>query len=191
MSERKDNIYIYIWEELNTIYIGRTIDPKRRHRQHKNRERERTYQFSSKYGVEHPPMIILETNLSVDSGVKREKYWIQYYKENTQYIVLNKSCGGELGSLVESNEEKRKEYLKKYYQNNKEKYRERERKYRQEHLEEIREKDRKRYYKNRTPYKPLSEEEKKIRKKESKKKYRNTHKEEIKKYNKTYRENHK
>ena len=191
MSERKDNIYIYIWEELNTIYIGRTIDPKRRHRQHRSRERERTYQFSSKYGVKHPSMIILETNLSIDNGIERERYWIDYYRKNTQYNVLNKSYGGELGSLGESNDEKRKQYLKEYYQKNKEKYRESERKYRQKHLEKVREKDRIRYYKNKTPRRLLTEEEKKIKSKEYKKKYRETHKDKIRTYNKLYRENHK
>ena len=162
--DRKDFIYVYIWEELNTIYIGRTIDPKRRHRQHRSKEKEKTYQFSSKYGIEHPPMIILEENLSIEKGVEREKYWIEYYKENKQYKVLNKSNGGELGSLGESNEEKRKKYLKEYYQKNKEKYIERGKKYRKEHAKELREKNRirslKRYYKNHKPYKPLSEEEK-------------------------------
>ena len=195
MNERKDNIYIYLWEELNTVYIGRTIDPKRRHRQHKNRERERTYQFSSKYGIEHPPMIILEENLSINNGVEREKYWIKYYKENKQYIVLNKSNGGELGSLGDSNEEKRKEYLREYYRNNKEKYIESGRKYRQNHLEKIRERNRIRYYKKHLKHDPLTEEEKKKKQKEYYEKNKNRikeryqkNKDKIKDYQKEYRE---
>lgn len=35
MKNKKDNIYVYIWEKYNTIYIGRTINPKSRHYQHK------------------------------------------------------------------------------------------------------------------------------------------------------------
>ena len=42
MKENRDNIYIYIWEKFNTIYIGRTVNPKGRHSQHKTREREKT-----------------------------------------------------------------------------------------------------------------------------------------------------
>lgn len=183
MDKRKDSIYIYIWEELNTIYIGRTIDPKRRHRQHKNRERERTYQFSSKHGVQHPPMIILEENLSVEEGVEREKYWIKYYKKNKQCVVLNKSNGGELGSLGESNEEKRKEYLRQYYLNNKKKYNESNKKYREKNKEEIKIKDRirnKQYYQN-------NKEKCNQRKKE----YYLKNKKRINEYQKQYREKHK
>ena len=43
MKENRDNIYIYLWEEFNTIYIGRTVNPKGRHYAHKTRESERTF----------------------------------------------------------------------------------------------------------------------------------------------------
>ena len=88
MNDRRDNIYVYLWEEFNTIYIGRTINPKGRHYQHKTRKCEKTYKFSSEHHVEHPKMIIIENDLTVEEGVKREKYWIDYYKNNTQYNQL-------------------------------------------------------------------------------------------------------
>lgn len=198
MNNKRDNIYIYIWEELNTIYIGRSVNPKSRHCQHKNREKERTYQFSSKHHVEHPKMIIIENDLTLEEGVEREKYWIKHYRENGEYNVLNKSCGGETGLFSECSEEKRKERQKKYYQKNKEKILEQGKKYREKHREELNEKDRIRYYKNKMPYIPLSEEEKKLRRKkyreehkEKIKAYRETHKEEMKIYKKKYREAHK
>lgn len=28
MSNKKDNIYVYLWEEFNTVYIGRTVNLK-------------------------------------------------------------------------------------------------------------------------------------------------------------------
>ena len=98
MNGKRDNIYIYLWENLNTIYVGRTINPKVRHYAHKHRESEKTYQFSSEHHVEHPKMIIIENDLTIEEGIKREKYWIKHYKENN-YNVLNKSEGGEIGSL--------------------------------------------------------------------------------------------
>ena len=121
MEKKVDNIYIYIWEEFNTIYIGRTINPKGRHYAHKHRESERTYQFSSKYHVEHPKMIIIENDLSVEEGVEREKYWIEYYRNNTDYNVLNKTCGGQIGGEKTKEtltEEEKKEHQKEYYQKN-------------------------------------------------------------------------
>jgi hypothetical protein len=200
--DRKDNIYIYVWEELNTIYIGRTVNPKGRHSQHKTRESEKTYQFSSEHGVKHPPMIIIENDLTTEEGIEREKYWIKHYRDNGEYNVLNKSCGGETGLFSEYNEEKRKEWQRKYYQNNKEKILEQGKKYRKEHKKELNEKDKIRYYKNKTPYIPLSEEEKKIRRKEyyqknkekilaKNKEYKKNNREKILRYKKKYREKHK
>ena len=98
MSDKKDNIYIYTWDELSTIYIGRTINPKSRHYQHRHIPTERTYKFSDEHGVEHPKMVIIENNLTLDEGIEREKYWIEYYRSNSQYSVLNKLDGGQTGT---------------------------------------------------------------------------------------------
>ena len=83
MEGKFDSIYIYLWEEFNTVYVGRTINPKGRHYQHKHRETELTYKFSSEHHVEHPKMIIIENDLTIEEGVEREKYWINEYRENT------------------------------------------------------------------------------------------------------------
>ena len=97
MSNKRDNIYIYLWEEFNTVYVGRTVNPKSRHYQHRHIPTEKTYQFSSEHGVEHPKMIIIENDLSIEEGIEREKYWINEYRENSPYNVLNKTKGGEVG----------------------------------------------------------------------------------------------
>ena len=83
MEEKRDNIYIYLWEEFNTVYVGRTVNPKGRHYQHKHRECEKTRQFSIEHKVDHPKMVIIENGLTVEEGVEREKYWINYYKDNS------------------------------------------------------------------------------------------------------------
>ena len=135
MSNKKDNIYVYLWEEFNTVYIGRTVNLKSRHYQHRHIPTERTYQFSSEHGVEHPKMIIIESDLSVEEGVEREKYWINEYRENSPYNVLNKTKGGEKGNILNKNltEEERKqniiEYNKIYYQKNRDKILDRNKKY--------------------------------------------------------------
>jgi len=97
MNGKRDNIYIYLWEGFNTIYIGRTVNPKSRHQAHRTRETVSTYKFSSEHGVKHPKMIIIESDLSVEEGVEREKYWINEYREHSTYNVLNKTKGGEVG----------------------------------------------------------------------------------------------
>ena len=98
MEEKVDNIYIYLWEELNTVYIGRTKNLKVRNSQHKNRKTEKTYKFSAENNVEHPNMVILEKGLTISEGVEREKYWIEHYRNETNYNVLNIRQGGQIGN---------------------------------------------------------------------------------------------
>ena len=99
MSEKKDNIYIYLWEELSTVYVGRTVNPRSRHYQHRHIPTEVTYRFSSEHHVEHPRMVIIENDLTIEEGIEREKYWIKEYRENSPYKVLNKVKGGGVGTL--------------------------------------------------------------------------------------------
>ena len=175
MKDKLDNIYIYIWEEFNTIYIGRTVNPKGRHYAHKNRESERTYQFSSEHGVEHPPMIIIENDLTLEEGVEREKYWINYYREDGRYEVLNKTNGGEIGGQLSTlTEEEKKEKRKKYNSLHKE---ERSLYYKRYYKEHIDIKDVEKLI-----YKKSYYERNKERRKSYQKQYHETHKEERKKY---------
>lgn len=196
MSEKRDNIYIYLWEEFNTVYVGRTVNPKSRHYQHRHIPTEKTYQFSSEHHVEHPKMIIIENDLSVEEGVKREKYWIKEYKENSPYDVLNKTCGGEVSGNDKPlyTKEELKQHKKNYYENNKEWLLALQKKYYHGHKEEIKEK-RKDYFKeyndsHKEQYKKYREENKdSIR--EYKKHYREANKEKISKELKEWRESHK
>jgi hypothetical protein len=140
MEGKKDNIYVYLWEEFNTVYIGRTKNPKSRHYAHKHRETEKTYQFSSKHHVEHPKMIIIENDLTIEEGVEREKYWIDHYRNKTNYNVLNIRVGGQVGNQHRVyTDEEMKEHKRKYYQENKEKRKEYQKKYYSENKEKIKE----------------------------------------------------
>ena len=179
MKKNRDNIYIYLWEEFNTVYIGRTVNPKGRHYQHKHRKAERTYQFSNECGVKHPKMVIIENDLSIEEGIEREKYWISYYRDNTNYEVLNRSRGGQSPSISLSEEErklKRKQYQKEYYELHKSELKEKYKAYRKNYSiinkEKIKEKSKKFYESNKD----------KILEK------RNTDKEYMKEYWKKYKE---
>ena len=203
MEIRRDNIYIYLWEELNTVYVGRTINPKSRHYTHKHRESEKTYKFSSEHGVEHPKMIIIENDLTIEEGVEREKYWIDYYKTNSAYNVLNITCGGQKGRQknILTEEEKLKQ-RKEYYQKNKEKILAYSKLYRKNNAEKIKEKQHSYYKLHKKPHIVKTKEEIKLQQKKyreshkeeinlKKKAYRETHREEIKLQQKKYRESHK
>ena len=193
--EKRDNIYIYLWKEFNTIYVGRTINPKSRHYQHRHIPTERTYQFSSNHGVEHPKMIIIENDLTIEEGVEREKYWIEYYRGSTGYNVLNKSCGGQTGqqktSLTEEEKKKRQkeyykknkdkilEYTKNYSRTHKRKYSEKRKEYMKEYHKEYDKKYREEHRKEILAKKKKYREENRERILEQKRRYRETHKEEL------------
>lgn len=212
MNDKRDNIYIYLWEEFNTIYVGRTVNPKGRHWAHKHRNTEATYKFSSEHHVEHPKMVIIENDLTIEEGIEREKYWINEYRKNSSYNVLNKLKGGGVGrksiyteeeskvrrvkyieqyndshkkehkNYREGNKEKIKAYKKLYREANKDKVKEQLKNWRESHKEEIK------------AYRDAHKDEIKIKRKL----YRETHKAEIKAYRdahkaemKAWRENHK
>ena len=216
MNIRRDNIYIYIWEELNTIYVGRTVSPKKRDWSHKHRESETTHKFSSKHHVEHPKMIIIENDLTTEEGLEREKYWINEYRENSHYNILNKTKGGEVGWLSgmtddereerrKLSEQKRKKYLKEYKTIHREEILEKNRKYVKENKEKIieyRQKNREKislkkkiyaeeHKKEIALYQKNYVEENKVKLSNYKKAYREAHKEEIALKNKEYRETNK
>ena len=183
MKEKRDNIYIYLWEEFNTVYVGRTINPKSRHYTHRHRESEKTYKFSSEHHVEHPKMIIIENDLSVEEGVEREKYWIDYYKNNTSYNILNKTCGGQKGRRnTHLTEEEKKQHQREYYRKNKEKILAYCKLYRETHKDKIKEKkSSQKYYnthkKERSIYRKQYNEDNKENIRKKRKEYYNEHKE--------------
>ena len=175
MERKKYNIYIYIWKNLNTVYIGRTINPKSRHYQHTHRPTDNVYKFSVEHGVEHPKMVIIENDLTIEEGVEREKYWIKEYRENSIYNVLNKSKGGSIGNMSSMTNEERE--IRKEIQ--KEKARKRTKDWTKLHKEEKKE------------YDKLYRQSHKEEIKERIKIWRETHKEEKKEYDKLYRQSHK
>jgi hypothetical protein len=189
MEERLDNIYIYLWEDYNTVYVGRTINPKSRHYAHKYRKSERTYKFSYEHNVEHPKMIILESNLNIEDGIKQEKFWIDYYRNKTNYNVLNMTEGGQVGNIhrVYTNEELKekikeyqKKYQKKYYRQNKEKIKEKIKEYHRQNKERKKEYDKEWYEKNKERKKAYDKKYQKEwyeKNKERKKAYDDEHKE--------------
>ena len=198
MKEKLDNIYIYLWEELNTIYVGRTKNPKSRHYAHKHRKAESTYEFSVEHGVEHPKMIIIENDLTIEEGVEREKFWINHYRNEGGYNVLNKSCGGQVGNqhriysddelkehrkkYYQDNAEDRKKYQKKYYSMNKNKIKD----YFAKHSDEKKAYDKE--YQKKWYEKNKDNEKHRERKKESRKKWEKLNRDKLREYARKWRE---
>jgi len=94
-------VYIYEYKDLNSFYVGRTNNIKRRHRQHCNgyghsdgtRTYDVVYTFAKDNGVEIPEPIILEEHLTAEQSQDRENYWKNHYTEKG-LRCLNKAITG-------------------------------------------------------------------------------------------------
>lgn len=94
-----DCVYKYVFKDLNSIYIGRTIRKTDRDYQHIFAlGRDTVANFAHKHNIPVPPMEIIEDNLTLKEGIQKECFYIDYYK-NLGFNVLNKVAGGSLGSL--------------------------------------------------------------------------------------------
>ena len=93
---RIDSVYVYVFEESKTAYIGRTLirRQKKRDKEHIfNVENDNVARYANKLNVPVPPMRILETNLTLEEGLEREDYWRKWY-EQQGYNMLNKLATG-------------------------------------------------------------------------------------------------
>jgi hypothetical protein len=97
-----DCVYSYCFEEEYTVYIGRTLmkRKKARDREHVYKDdRDAVAKFAKKIGSPVPPMIILEDNLTLAEGQEREKFWIEFYREQGFHILNKAATGKGTGSL--------------------------------------------------------------------------------------------
>ena len=91
---------MYYFEKYDAVYVGRTINKKRRDREHIfNTESDAVARFAMRHNIAVPSMIILEENLTLEKGQEREDYWVNYYKEQGYNILNSGRTGVGLGSL--------------------------------------------------------------------------------------------
>lgn len=98
VNGKEDLVYGYFFNDLNAVYIGRTIDVKSRDYQHRTQENDSVYKFSKENNVEIPQMIIIEDNLTLKEGQKREGFWVNFYKKQGKNII-NIAKTGSIGGL--------------------------------------------------------------------------------------------
>ena len=95
-----DNVYSYYFEDYNAIYIGRTIHPRKRDREHLfDRQKDIVARFAYEHNCPVPPMFILEKGLSLEKGQEMEDYWVNYYKEQGYFVLNSARTGIGVGSL--------------------------------------------------------------------------------------------
>lgn len=98
VNGKEDLVYGYFFNDLNAVYIGRTIDSKLRDYQHRTKDNDSVYKFSKENNVEIPKMSIIENNLTLKEGQQREEFWVNFYKKKGK-SVINVAKPGSLGGL--------------------------------------------------------------------------------------------
>jgi hypothetical protein len=100
-------IYIYLFENYNTVYIGRTVNLKHRDAAHRNGTNhtngikyfDSIYKFAMEHNIDVPEPMIVESGLNAEESQDREGYWVNYYKEQN-FNVLNKAKTGKGSSSL-------------------------------------------------------------------------------------------
>jgi len=86
-------VYAYEFKELNHVYVGRTLDLKRRHREHSKDEKDGVFKFAKDNGCNIPNVRILEKDLTAEESQIQENFWIEDYLRH-KWLIINKSSTG-------------------------------------------------------------------------------------------------
>lgn len=98
-TSKIDNVYAYFFNEFNSVYIGRTINPSSRDLGHNTNDQSTVFRFASKNNTVIPKMTILESGLTIIEGLDREDYYRNKY-QNEGWNVLNiAKTGKKSGSI--------------------------------------------------------------------------------------------
>ena len=100
-DSKVDSVYIYLFEEQNAVYVGRTLMYRQHIRdiEHRNMDSDTVYKYAKKNNCEIPPMQIIEDNLNILQGREREHYWRKYYETQGSLILNKAATGAKCGSL--------------------------------------------------------------------------------------------
>lgn len=114
-------VYIYLFTDTNTAYVGVTCRKNQRHREHsgkvKSKQDSAVFKYATKNKLEVPDPVYLEEGLNPYEARDREDYWNRYYKDKG-WNMLNKAktgvTSGSLGNCVRISRAKIKRVASKY-----------------------------------------------------------------------------
>lgn len=86
-------IYAYFDHDNKAFYIGQTMRPRERDKEHRENDRSSVYAYFKGINKDVPAPIYLEGNLQDKQAQIQEDYWVNYYIEKG-YKTLNKAKTG-------------------------------------------------------------------------------------------------
>lgn len=116
-NERIHLVYLYLFVDYNTFYVGRTNNLKRRNQQHIRDHNDSIFKFCNDKGIEIPPYVILKEDLTATESQFYEDFYLKEYI-NKGWRPLNKAVTGvnkgSLGAVCKWNYEACKMEASKY-----------------------------------------------------------------------------
>lgn len=91
-TDKIDSVYAYEFPD-NTAYVGRTLMKLQEERHIQHTTRGPVSKYAKSHNLEMPQMEVIEDNLTLEEGLQREDYWVNWYREHG-YNVLNKGKTG-------------------------------------------------------------------------------------------------
>ena len=106
--DKIDCVYAYEFKDYHCVYIGRTLvrRVKDRDKEHLFRDTDAVSLFAREKNIPVPDMIVLETDLTLAEGVKKEGYYLEHYRKKGWHI-LNRTKPGGIGLLLRNKWSKR------------------------------------------------------------------------------------
>lgn len=98
-TSKIDNVYAYFFNEFNSVYVGRTVEPSSRDIGHNTSEKSTVFRFASENNTAIPKMMILESGLTIMEGLDREDYYRNKYQSEGWNVLNIAKTGMKSGSL--------------------------------------------------------------------------------------------
>ncbi|MFW6219427.1 MAG: GIY-YIG nuclease family protein [bacterium] len=114
LGDRFNRLVYYYEFSDNSIYVGITYDPDRRHRYHLNDERSKVYQHIIETNKLPIKKHLTEDFVPVKEAQKLENFWVKKFKENGCNILNVAKTGGLGGNELKWTKEKCAEEALKY-----------------------------------------------------------------------------
>lgn len=86
-------VYVYIDKENKAAYIGQSLRPEERDKEHRKDTKSTVYKYFNKIGKSIPKPIYLEYNLQDKQAQIQEGFWVNHYRA-LGYKILNKAKTG-------------------------------------------------------------------------------------------------
>lgn len=106
--DKIDCVYAYEFKGMNSVYVGRTLVRRisKRDREHIFGDKDAVSLFAKEHGVPVPEMKVLEDNLTLAEGVRKEGYYADYYRKNGWHLI-NRMKTGSIGLIAKNKWTKR------------------------------------------------------------------------------------